>query len=102
MSKHTPGPWRWIKKQSCMDGYFLVSGGYDDLRYWAGESDTGLVLDSDPSDGEYRPAIDPDSPDGRLIAAAPEMLAVLEQLRDHKPVKWATIHELVNRARGEP
>lgn len=54
-SKHTPGPWHW-------DGYWLKA------------SDGTIVADDGSAGGEYTDTLTPDSPDGRLVAAAPVLL----------------------------
>jgi hypothetical protein len=41
--------------------------------------DRPFVIDADPSGGEFGWAIEPDSADAKLIAAAPEMLAALKR-----------------------
>lgn len=58
--KHTPGPWEW--------GYF--SGGY-------------ALVGRAAEGSSVRPAvrIEYDTPDGKLIAAAPDMAAQIERLK---------------------
>lgn len=86
MSKHTPGPWVWV-------GRYLVPASA------AGEDYPALfaVADDGSAYGEYTETLVPGSPDGRLIAQAPTMLADLidaaAQLR-----KYETLH----RAKGTP
>lgn len=59
MATYTPGPWRW---EDC--------GGYSRL---IGAND-GWVLDDGSAGGEYGAQIMPDSPDGWLVASAPDLL----------------------------
>ena len=58
MTKHTPGPWRYV------DGYF-------DCEVWAGNK---MVL------SYQRHPSDEDRANARLMAAAPELLTALEGL----------------------
>lgn len=64
---HTPGPWTWRRTP--------YSGDLDKSRELVGGNGV-IVIDADPSGGEYGEAIDPESDDARLIAAAPDLLAV--------------------------
>lgn len=69
MSKHTPGPWRWLDR-----GQFHVltadmiaePGDYPDEKKH--------IHDDGSAAGEYSPQIDVDGANGLLIAAAPELL----------------------------
>ena len=63
MSGRTPGPWTWINSNRA-EGR---------LGRLFGESD--LVLDADPG-------IFGSPEDGRLLAAAPELLAALENIKE--------------------
>ena len=58
--------WKWIDR-----------GGSWELQ------DTGatVILDDGSACGEYNRVIEPDSYEGRLVAAAPDMLAMLKELR---------------------
>ena len=58
--RHAPGPWRW-------DGSYLLA------------ADSTIVCDDGSAAGEYNREIDPDGPNGKLIAAAPDLLAVMER-----------------------
>lgn len=62
-TKNTPGPWEWQE-----DVLFAVNGG--------------RVIDSMPYEGMW---IDPLSPDARLIAAAPEMFALVNRVAELNP-----------------
>lgn len=64
---HTPGPWRWEN-----EGY------YSGLKGPNGE----WICDDGSAGGEYGQQIDPDSADGKLIAAAPDLLAACIDARD--------------------
>lgn len=63
MSKHTPGPWQWHRK---------TKWGYDSL--------SPAVIH-----GTVEGLIDVDENDARLIAAAPDLLAVLQDLEASAP-----------------
>jgi hypothetical protein len=67
MTGHTPGPWVWV-------GRYLVPASA------AGEDYPALfaVADDGSAYGEYTETLVPGSSDGRLIAAAPELLEALE------------------------
>ena len=65
--KFSPGPWSINKTRKYDGNYGRKSGAIIDAN---GEP---IVL-FDPSDGEYFPALDEDSPDAKLIAAAPDLL----------------------------
>jgi hypothetical protein len=66
----TPGPWK-IDMTTMFDcGYSRASAAI------VGANGAPVVL-FDPSEGEYKQALDPDSADARLIAAAPDLLSAL-------------------------
>ena len=68
---HTPGPWRWHMS----GGYaMLVSVPLRDADPWNPQM-SGQIADDGSAGGEYRVILDPNSPNGKLIAAAPELLA---------------------------
>ena len=71
--KFSPGPWSINKTRKYDGNYGRKSGAIIDAN---GEP---IVL-FDPSDGEYFPALDEDSPDTNLIAAAPDLLEALKAL----------------------
>ena len=56
------GPWKWGGNEDC-----------DLLKDMEGET----VMDDGSAYGEYSQTIKPDSPNGKVIALAPEMLKVL-------------------------
>lgn len=70
MTKHTKGPWE-VTGQSEAGRYISVKGA-DNKRTVAR---VPWVSESDANDGDQR-----DLRDARLIAAAPEMLAALEEI----------------------
>ena len=65
---HTKGPWKWTQAGG---GWWVLLGGN-------GET----VCDDGSACGEYNREIDPDGPNARLIAAAPDLLEALKALRD--------------------
>ena len=89
---HTPGPWTW--KIEGFDGYKLIA------------KDGTKVADDGSADGEYGGWMnDPNEPNARLIAAAPELLETLVDL-----LGWQTLapddvvaqaHAAIAKARGE-
>lgn len=66
MSEHTPGPWRFVIRTDCPNGH--VEG------IWGPNKKEIVVTDS----GYYPPTI----ADARLIVAAPDMLDLLEEVRE--------------------
>ena len=78
MSAHTPGPWRWEERNgydvlvSCVEGEFYSNGDKQHVE----------VIDDGSAGGEYSASIDVDGPDARLIAAAPDLLEALKDLRE--------------------
>ena len=93
MSAHTPGPWIW-------NDDFLVGG------------DGSYVCDDGSACGEYSRVLDPDSPNARLIAAAPDLLAALKAALAIAPVNaddeddpeqseaWAAVRAAIAKAEG--
>lgn len=81
---HTPGPWTW--KIEGFAGYKLIA------------EDGTKVADDGSADGEYGGWMnDPNEPNARLIAAAPELLEALVDL-----LGWQTLapHSVVVEARA--
>lgn len=74
---HTPGPWLW--KRAPWGSHWLVPAELDPDSVGP---DYRPILDADPSGGEYFLALDPESPDGKLIEQASELLAVLKALME--------------------
>lgn len=66
--KGTPGQWRWVKGYA--EEYVLRSDS---------QSDYECVIDDGSACGEYCPSIDVNGADARLIAAAPDLLAALQE-----------------------
>ena len=74
MSEYTKGPWIW-------NGGYLISyipdkfsaGGYQDFE---------IIADDGSAHGEYDVVLNPDSANARLIASAPDLLALALQYRD--------------------
>ena len=75
MTQHTKGPWKIDLENEFDCGYCRTSFGIVG-------ADGSLVVAFDPSQSEYREALDPESADARLIAAAPELLEAIEMLLD--------------------
>lgn len=59
--KHTPAPWKWGKPLDALNP----------------SSPWPMLQSDDPDAGWIAMTADPDGPDARLIAAAPDMLAAL-------------------------
>lgn len=59
--KHTPAPWKWGKPLDSLNP----------------SSPWPMLQSDDPDAGWIAMTADPDGPDARLIAAAPDMLAAL-------------------------
>ena len=100
-TKFTPGPWRIDRETRHDCGYSRSSRGIVD-------PDGKPVLLFDPSDGEYNPAIDEDSADVHLIAAAPELYQALVLAKDMMvandcslPKTFEVIDAALSKARGE-
>jgi len=71
-SKHTPGPWNWV-----CDNLIGKSGA--------------LVIESIPYEGMW---INNKDPDARLIAAAPDLLAVA--IKSHEPYVGLTDADVID------
>jgi hypothetical protein len=86
--KHTPGPWEWVKHE--------FTGHYDLVHIVPGEkTEDGdpvfvKILDDGSGCGEYAPEITPDSPNGRLVTTAPDLLAACKAALDfaHAVEAW--------------
>lgn len=68
MSAHTPGPWHWLGSHS------LIANHGNRPAVLTGRSE---LSQRDPESGRLKP-FDADSADGRLIAAAPDLLAAVQ------------------------
>lgn len=88
--KLTPGPWKWDLDGT--RGYPVLYGGED-----GGYAVLGL-----PGDRSY---MNPDSPDARLIAAAPEMLDMLKTIENDgkqvPPWLWEKIQAVIAKAEAK-
>ena len=88
MNKHTQGPWMWVKK--------------DD--YWNLETADGeMIADDGSSCGEYGGWFGSEWPNAnaRLIAAAPDLLAALQEVLAHTPEPHAgDARAILHRARA--
>ena len=89
---HTPGPWAW--KIEGFDGYKLIA------------KDGTKVADDGSADGEYGGWMnDPNEPNARLIAAAPDLLDACQLIVNAfdvlKPASAARVEPLqINAARA--
>lgn len=70
MSAHTPGPWSWWT--SC--GFRRLSATFD------GDVLHAVIQRSDGHPDIHFPNGGPEGPDARLIAVAPELLAMVREL----------------------
>lgn len=92
---HTPGPWAW--KIEGFAGYKLIA------------KDGTHVADDGSADGEYGGWMnDPNEPNARLIAAAPELLEALEKIvaiehyrHGYHPAWTDQARAVIAKARGE-
>lgn len=75
MSKHSPGPWRLERKVSCR------TDDYETSYIYSADPSNKIALMSDEA---YYPWCPSNEADWHLIAAAPEMLAVLKQVADDR------------------
>lgn len=84
MSKHTPGPWVHV----------AVHGGWDGVAEVANRKSIICALGLN------------NSANARLIAAAPELLAMLERIRDDKTFRtndnalWPDLLAVIAKAQG--
>jgi hypothetical protein len=74
-NKHSLGPWSIDKEKKFYSGYSRKSLAITDANGY-------IVLLFDPSDGEYSEALNIDSPNAKLISAAPELLDALKEIVD--------------------
>ena len=99
-SEHTPGPWAW-NRYEFRDGFYGLYSGDLPVLYPQRENDGD---DGDAwfsSDEDYYGETALKEADARLIAAAPELLAALQQavtsMQDHG---WRNEHLAVRAARA--
>lgn len=91
MSKFTPGPWKFGKELTAHSGEWLIS-------YDAGDRGQGIAI------AETRAATGSELSNARLIAAAPELLAVLMQIQRMGYTDWGDkvmVDEVIAKATGE-
>ena len=110
MSKHTPGPWKAIPRDSARTGKAV--GGYYICQYHTKNlHQTIAYLQSHPAS-----TFEIDEANAQLISAAPEMLAALEHVKDclrpfienpekgivkGKPMDLSIICQAIAKAKGE-
>jgi hypothetical protein len=95
MDKHTPGPWR-IDPAS---NYLIIAADEGDWEdFWS-----VAAVGGDCGPGKSR-----SDANAHLIAAAPDLLAALEAMRDHPTIAavcpsplWAQMVNAILKARGE-
>ena len=75
MSKHTPGPWHHDEYGHICAGPQIIGIAYQ--------------FELDDSDNDELPCLE----NARLIAAAPEMYELLEQMEEDLMVAWACVPE---------
>lgn len=79
MNSHTPGPWIWLTKA---DASFLIpASSLAEAKVAPGNY---AIADDGSAYGEYGVVLDPKSPNGKLIQAAPELLKELETIVDQE------------------
>lgn len=100
--KFTPAPWEWAKDRNT-DGYYGLYSGDTPVVYpqRCNDGDEGLAWFS--TDESYYGETALKESDAALIAAAPEMYAMLEvaaKQLSHSPIGYR-INKLLAKARGE-
>lgn len=100
---HTKGPWRWLGRDNLVGDH-----GRRPAVIGASRDEHGNPCMRQQVDGRMV-MFDPASADGKLIAAAPDLLAFAKRVRDAAgltPAEWAVVrHEaaaLVSGITGEP
>lgn len=100
MSKHTPGPWR-IK----WSVYPAMEGLRGEIRrvdqIFGADGSVVIEKGQDYDDPGYAGSEE----DGRLIAAAPDLLEALKHVRDHVaedlPSMWQMVDDAIAKAEGK-
>lgn len=85
---HTPSPWVWLDRGDHHDLVHFLPGE----TFANGEPAYVRVHSDGSAGGEYGPDVDVNGPDGRLLAAAPDLLAACEDM----------LHDLRQRAMPSP
>lgn len=90
-SKHTPGPWEWVRRKSDSGNFFYL------------HNTTGpMILAAEEYAGASWIEVE-NAADARLIAAAPDLLAALKALdsNGHTQATWALALKAIAKAEGK-
>ena len=99
--KHTPGPWEVVCNEDAQEWSIDAPNGESRMHYQAWE-ELAVVYGSDDWPGEGAAIA---RANAHLIAAAPDMLAALENLENDDGAipahAWGLVQAAVKKARGE-
>ena len=81
MSKHTPGPWQWMADKQPIDiATYKSPGFYNNLELYGPKDEPVIEC------GKY--TVVRELANAHLIAAAPNLLAELQNIANADPSKW--------------